>query len=80
MEDKDQNLLVHITQSQSPVPFYIFVAYAKCDEQLRNVLCDELKTISNRITRPWGVVGYFNVSLILKKRLEEDPAFNLYHA
>ncbi|OIT27625.1 hypothetical protein A4A49_65972, partial [Nicotiana attenuata] len=61
LEDREQQVLVHITQNPGPVDFHLSVVYAKCDENLRRVLWDELRATADRIRGPWGVVGDFNV-------------------
>ncbi|XP_019230357.1 PREDICTED: uncharacterized protein LOC109211289 [Nicotiana attenuata] len=43
IEDREQHVLVHITDTHRPIFFYMTVVYAKCDEQLRNLLWDDLR-------------------------------------
>ncbi|XP_060202878.1 uncharacterized protein LOC132631306 [Lycium barbarum] len=69
MEDKEQQVLLHISQAQGTFAFYVTVVYAKCDENLRVVLWDELRDSAGRINGPWGVVGDFNVSTSPKEKV-----------
>lgn len=61
IEDREQHVLVHISDFQRPISFFVTVVYTKCDEQLRNILWDDLIETTSSISGPWGVVGDFNV-------------------
>ncbi|KAG5592791.1 hypothetical protein H5410_043305 [Solanum commersonii] len=61
LKDKDQHMLLHISKVQPIISFHISVVYAKCDEELRRELWDDLRDIANNVNGPWGVIGDFNV-------------------
>lgn len=61
IEDKEQQMLLHISILSRTTPLFRTVVYAKCDESMREELWEELRSTANRISGPWGVVGDFNV-------------------
>ncbi|XP_070045848.1 uncharacterized protein [Nicotiana tomentosiformis] len=61
LEDREQHVLLRISNSVGTQPFYISAVYAKCDETLRCRLWEEFRDVASWVNGPWGVVGDFNV-------------------
>ncbi|XP_060200341.1 uncharacterized protein LOC132628591 [Lycium barbarum] len=61
LEDKEQHVTCSIKYQEDTI--LLTVVYAKCDEQLRETLWDELRLIANNSNSPWMVVGDFNCIL-----------------
>ncbi|OIT24755.1 hypothetical protein A4A49_28383 [Nicotiana attenuata] len=63
VKDGQKSVVVthNTTKGNRPISFFVTVVYAKCDEQLRNILWDDLRATASSINGPWGVVGDFNV-------------------
>lgn len=61
LEDKEQHMLIHISQAHRLISFHLIIVYAKREETLKRELRDNLRTTTNNINGPCGVVGDFNV-------------------
>ncbi|XP_059289936.1 uncharacterized protein LOC132043485 [Lycium ferocissimum] len=61
LEDKEQHITCSIKYQEDTI--LLTVVYAKCDEQLRETLWDELRLIASNSNSPWMVVGDFNCIL-----------------
>jgi len=61
LEDKEQHMLIHISQPHRLSSFHLTIVYAKCEETLRRELWDNLRATANNINGLWGVVSDFNI-------------------
>ncbi|KAH0731470.1 hypothetical protein KY290_002476 [Solanum tuberosum] len=81
LQDKEQHVLIKATHLNNQ-PIFLTVVYAKCTEDLRRELWNDLREMANNIQGIWGAIGDFNVitSIEEKKggrsyRLEESFDF-----
>ncbi|XP_016441893.1 uncharacterized protein LOC107767403 [Nicotiana tabacum] len=73
LDDKEQQVLLQISQIRGNISFHITIVYSKCDENQKNVLRDELRSTSNNINDPQRVVGDFNVAISSEEKLGGLP-------
>ncbi|XP_060182379.1 uncharacterized protein LOC132612052 [Lycium barbarum] len=66
LEDKEQYVTCSIKYQEDTI--LLPVVYAKCDEQLRETLWDDLRLIANNSNSPWMVVGDFNCILVPEEK------------
>lgn len=76
VQDKEQQVLCKISSQYIPTHFYLTIVYAKCTEQERIELWDDLKSTATMMQEPWGVVGDFNSITCAEEKLGGRP-FNL---
>ncbi|OIT03867.1 hypothetical protein A4A49_51456 [Nicotiana attenuata] len=60
IQDKEQHVLISAKHLNHPAIF-LTIVYAKCNEESRRELWQDLKNTSNNIQGAWGVIRDFNV-------------------
>ncbi|XP_016515140.2 uncharacterized protein LOC107831859 [Nicotiana tabacum] len=73
LEDREQYVLLPISNSVGTQPFYISAVYAKCDETLRCRLWEEIRDVASWLMVHVGVVGDFNVVLCEEEKKGGRP-------
>ncbi|OIT01199.1 hypothetical protein A4A49_10719 [Nicotiana attenuata] len=60
IQDKEKHVLIKASYNSNP-PIHMTVVYAKCTEEQRRELWQDMKEMDNNIQGPWGSIADFNV-------------------
>lgn len=76
IQNKEQQVLCKIASHILPIPLFLTIVYAKCTDQEREEIWNDLRNTATGMQETWGVVGDFNSITNPEEKLGGRP-FNL---